>query len=579
MLDCQLFGLDAGAHHFVNVLLHIINTLLLYILLRRMTAAPWRSAAVAAFFALHPLHVESVAWVAERKDVLSACFWMLTLLAYVRYVERPNAGRYSLALGLYALGLMAKPMLVTLPFVMLLLDYWPLGRTRWVDAANRKNTPAPLRRLFWEKLPFLALAAASCLATVWAQRAEGAVMPLETVPLGARAVNAVVSYVRYLGKAFWPVDLAVFYPYRLWPMRMVVGATAALLGVTGGVIWRARREPYLVVGWLWYLGALAPVIGLVQVGSQSMADRYTYIPLIGLFIMAAWCVPSPTIGQRVARIVATAAAAMLLLVCAVLSRHQLGYWKNSETLFRHALAVTTRNNIAHGALGNVLLHQGRLADAVFEYRAALRLNPNDAGAHNNLGLALARQGKTDEAMAEYRAALQINPRYAEAHTNQGYLLAERGQTEQAIAEYMVALQIKPDDVEAHDNLGNALVRLGRTAEGMTEYEAAIRINPEFAKAHYNLANVLYGQGKLVEAIAEYTMALRIQPDFPQARYNLGNALAAQGKITEAVAEYRATLRIQPDVPGGPQQPGKPSGPSGQVGRGRRRIHRRSAAEA
>jgi tetratricopeptide (TPR) repeat protein len=525
MLDCQLFGLNAGAHHLLNVMFHIANVLLLYAVFNRMTAAPWRSALVAGLFGLHPLHVESVAWVAERKDVLSMLFWMLTIWAYVRYVERPNGARYWLSLALYALGLMAKPMAVTLPFVLLLLDYWPLGRTRWEASAVGDKAEASLRDLLKEKLPFLALSAVWCAVAYWAERGTGAVVTLEYLPMGDRVANAVVSYVRYMGKAVWPVGLAVFYPHRMWPLGTVIGAGVVLVGVSGLVVWRSGREPYFLVGWLWYVGTLVPVIGLVQVGSQSMADRYTYIPLVGLFLMVAWGVGRAGVEQRVGRATTAATAGVVLVICVVLSRHQVGYWKNSETLFRHALSVTQDNSMAHLNLGNALFALGKTEEALAEYREALRINPDYISAHNNLGLALAGLGKTEEALAEYREALRIDPNCAEAHNNLGNVLVVQGKPVEAVAHYREALRINPHYVQAHSNLGLALAGLGKTAEAIAEYREAGRINPEYAEAHYDLGVLLAAQGKTEEARAEYQEAVRWRPEWPQALRKLAWLLA------------------------------------------------------
>ena len=486
-LDCECFGRNAGGHHAVSVLLHVANTVLLFLVLRRMTGATWRSAGVAALFGVHPLHVESVAWVAERKDVLSGLFWMLALWGYVRYVERPTRGRYAMVVGWYAMGLMAKPMVVTLPFVLLLLDYWPLGRTRWRRSAVGNNAPLRFGALVREKLPFLALAAVSCGVTIWAQHSGGAISSLERLPLGARMANAVVSYARYMEKAAWPSGLAIFYPYQAWPPRVVIVAGAILVAVSGTVIWRARCQPHLAVGWFWFLGVLAPAIGLVQVGGQSMADRYTYLPLIGLFIMLCWSVPSRAMERWDLKVITCDAAAVVLAVCAVLSRGQVEYWKDSETLFRHALDVTRDNWLAH----------------------------------YNLGIALEQTGKTEEAIAHYEQALRIKPNYAEAHNNLGVMFEHQDKLPEAIAHYEQALRIKPDSGGAHNNLGVALVRLGRMQEAMEHFEQALRINPDDAKAYYNLGVVLAQAGRISEAIAHYDQALRLKPDFAEAR----NALA------------------------------------------------------
>jgi predicted negative regulator of RcsB-dependent stress response len=464
MLDCQLFGLNAGGHHLVNLLFHLVSTLLLFHILSRMTAAPWRSAFVAALFALHPLHVESVAWIAERKDVLSALFWMLTMWAYVRYAETLHASRsslgvwYGLSLFFFTLGLMAKPMLVTLPFVLLLLDYWPLGRTRWTDSVTGEKEKVTLGRLLLEKLPFFALTIVSCGLTLWAQRAGGAVESVEHLPISGRIANALVSYARYLGKAFWPDGLAVFYPFEKLPLEGIMGAGAILLGVSIWAVWNVRRKPPFVVGWLWYLGTLVPVIGLVQVGSQAMADRYSYLPLIGVFIMMAWSLPNSVMERPRLRLLVAVAAVVLLSICAVLSRRQLSYWQNSITLFEHALAVTGPNDVAHLNLGNAFLTTGRIPDAIAHYEQALRVKP--AEAHGNIGSALMRLGRVQEAIGHFEQALLAKPDYAEAHYNLGLALAQLGNLSEAIKHWEQALQIKPDYAEAHYNLGGALWQTG-----------------------------------------------------------------------------------------------------------------------
>jgi protein O-mannosyl-transferase len=511
MLDVQLYGLDAGAHHLTNLLFHIGNTLLLFGLLHRMTGALGRSAFVAGLFAVHPLHVESVAWVAERKDVLSTLFWMLTLWAYIEYVKRPDLRqssrrRYAAVLLFFALGLMAKQMLVTLPLVLLLLDFWPLGRVGigpnpaggWAPARDGWATAG---RLVWEKLPLLALAAASSIATFVIHQRGGAVIILSAIPLQLRIENALVSYVVYIGKMLWPAGLAVLYPYpqslSAWSVAV---AFVTLTGISVAVIWAAPRRPYLPVGWFWYLGTLVPVIGLIQVGDQAIADRYTYIPLIGLFIIVAWGVPDllvrwPLRMVVLPKIALPAAACLVILACAITARGQLEYWEDSTTLWTHTLAVTTRNNIAHNNLGATLADQGKTDEAIAHYSEALRIKSDYADAHNNLGVALADQGKLDEAIAHYSEALRIKPCYSDAHSNLGIALADQGNLDEAIAQFTEALRINPDSAKAHNNLGVALA----------------------------------SQGKLDEAIAQFTEALQVKPDYADARNNLELALARRGK--------------------------------------------------
>ena len=560
MLDCQLFGLNAGPHHLVNVLFHVASVLLLFHVLNRMTAAPWRSAFVAALFALHPLHVESVAWVAERKDVLSAFFWMLTMWAYVRCVETFNRQRfqperlrgkpanvfYGLALLFFALGLMAKPMVATLPFVLLLLDYWPLDRTQWTASVSGSKAKVPLSRLLKEKLPFLALTVVSCAVTFRAQRTGGAVVSLERLPIGDRVANAAVSYVWYLGKALWPSGLAVFYPYQKWPQDRVVAAVAVLAGLSGWIIWRARREPHFVVGWLWYLGTLVPVIGLVQVGIQSIADRYTYLPSIGLFIMVAWGASRGFVGQPVQKLVVAATAAMLLAVCMALSCFQIRHWRTSEALFRHALNVTANNFVAHNNLGNALLQRGNLTEAAQHFEQAVRIKPGFAEAHNNLALALEQAGNLKDAIGHFEQAVRIKPDYAEAHNNLGTALAQTGRLQEAVGQFEQALRIKPDSAEAHNNLGNALLQRSNLTEAVQHFEQAVRIKPDYAEAHNNLAIALEQAGNLKDAIGHFEQAVRIKPDYAKAHYNLALVLIRQGKVREAVRQYEQVMRIKPD---------------------------------
>ncbi len=526
-LDCECFGRNASGHHAVNVLLHVANTVLLFWVLRRMTGATWRSAWVAAVFGLHPLHVESVAWIAERKDVLSGLFWMLALWGYARYAERPTRGRYVMVLGCYAMGLMAKPMVVTLPFVLLLLDYWPLGRTRWVPAAVGHNAPLRLGELVREKVPFFALAAVSCGVTIWAQQSAGAIGSLERLPVGLRLANAVVSYVRYMGKAVWPSGLAVFYPYRVWSPAAAIVAGAILAVVSGAVIWRALREPHLAVGWFWFLGTLVPAIGLVQVGSQTMADRYMYLPLIGLAIMLCWSVPSHLLERWNLKVITGVAAAAALAVCAVLSRAQVGYWKDSETLFRHALDVTRDNWMAHYNLGNFLGQTGRMPEAIAHFEQALRIRPDYAEAHCNLGIALMQSGRVPEAIVQYQQALEIKPGDAEAHCNLGNALGRVGRVPDAIAQYQQALEIMPDFAEAHYNLGNALGRVGRVPDAIAQYQQALEIMPDFAEAHCNLGIALARVGRIPEAIGHLQQALRIRPGFAPAQNALATLQARQ----------------------------------------------------
>jgi protein O-mannosyl-transferase len=452
MLDCQFYGLQPGGHHLTSVLLHGATVVVLFLVLWRMTGLLWRSAFVAAVFAVHPLRAESVAWVAERKDVLSGLFFVLTLWAYAGYARRPfSPVRYLTVAALFALGLMAKPMLVTLPFVLLLLDYWPLGRIG--PAAGRPfSFPWPVVA---EKLPLLALTALSCAATFWAQ--GGAIATIDAIPISSRIANALVSFVAYIGSFFYPEGLAVFYPLQAGslPTGKVAASTLTLAGISAAaLVWR-RRFPYLFVGWFWYVGMLVPVIGLLQVGSQSMADRYTYLPQIGLCLSVTWGGAQLAASGRYRRRACVAVSAAVVLILMGLGWRQTSYWRNSETLWIHTLDCTADNYEAHNSLGNVLTERGQFDAAIPHYQKALEIKPNYAAAHYNLGVVLSERGQNDAAVAHYLKALEIKPNYAEAHNNLGTALAERGQIDAAIAHFQKALEINPDYAGARDNLNLA----------------------------------------------------------------------------------------------------------------------------
>jgi len=456
MLDYSLYGLNAGGYHWTNVILHILNTLLLLIVLERMTGAFWRSAFVAALFALHPLHVESVAWVAARKDVLSISFWMLAMLGYVHYVRRPGGWRYLWVVVLFTLGLMSKPMLVTLPFVLLLLDWWPLGRfgvMQPVPGGGRFRSIGIPGWLILEKVPLFALAVGVSVATVVAEQRTGALSPMTSFPLDVRVVNALVSYVLYIGKMFRPADLSVFYPHHgLWP-AWAWTSSILLLGAVSVLSFRwLRKYPYFAVGWFWYLGTLIPVIGLVQVGSHGMADRYTYVPLIGLFIVIAWGGFDIFRRFRQDRLLPGGVAVVLLIILSIQSHIQIRYWENARTLFQHAIQVTKDNYLAHNNLGAALARQGKSIEAVHQYREAIRIMPEYVEAYFNMGAALADQEKYPEAVIAYRRVLGIRPDFAEAHNNLAIALATQGDLEGAIRHFKAALTIRSDYRDARNNL-------------------------------------------------------------------------------------------------------------------------------
>ena len=568
MLDCRLFGVKPGGHHLTNVLLHALNAALVFVLLQQMTGAIWRSLFVAALFAVHPLRVESVAWVAERKDVLCGFFFLLTLWAYVRYVEKSKVQSpkskvfYGLALIFFALGLMSKPMAVTLPFVLLLLDYWPLARVRMADGGwrNQKTTipqlPDATKRseggstfsqLLFEKLPFFALAAASSIVTFMVQKQTGAVKTADTFPLGARVGNALISYCRYVGKTFWPADLAVYYPHPgHWPLEKVLLAGVFLGGISALLFMKRGRYPFLLMGWLWFAGTLAPVIGLVQVGGQAMADRYTYIPSLGLLMLTIWGAHELTSRWRHRGIGLSVAGLAAIILCCAATRQQLGYWQDSETLFRHTLEVTENNALAHNNLGLALLDKGQTSDAISQFQEAIRLNPNYADAHYNLGTALLQKGQTDEAMSEFQETIRLKPDYAHAHINLGVALLNQGRADEANRQFQEAIRLNPDFADANYNLGVTLLNQGQTDGAISQFQAAIRLKPDFAEAHINLGVALARKNQLDEAISQYQEAIRLKPDYAEAHYNFGVALARKNQIDEAISQFQEAIRLKPD---------------------------------
>jgi protein O-mannosyl-transferase len=538
MLDYQLYGPNAGGHHVTNVLLHAATAILLFLVLRQMTATLWRSAFVAAVFAIHPLGVESVAWVTERKDILSGLFFMLTLGAYTCYVR--NRGPfvwYAAALCFAALGLMSKPMLVTVPFVLLLLDYWPLQRF----------STSIVRRLLLEKIPFLLLSAVACVVTFVMQQKTGAVKSLATVTMPMRIENAFVSCARYLGKIFWPVDLAVLYPRQdQWPLLLVIFSVALLTALCVAAVALRKKFPFAFTGWFWFAGMLVPVIGLVQVGEQAMADRYVYLPQIGLYLLLAWLIADLTLRWRHRLLILGSLAAVVLAALTLRARNQTSDWQNSETLWTHTLACTSNNLVAHYNYGNALLQKGDVNDAITQYQDALNIDPHDAVARNNLGTAMLKNGQVDEAINQYREAIQNDPGYILAHINLANQLLPKGQVDEAIAQYREALKIDPDDPAALHNLGNALLQKGEVDEAIAQYQEEIKINPDYALAYYNLGNALAQKEQMDSAISQYQAALKLDPDYALAHANLGNALYQKGQVDEAISQYQQALKINPD---------------------------------
>ncbi|MDI6688467.1 MAG: tetratricopeptide repeat protein, partial [Desulfobacterales bacterium] len=489
MLDYELYGLNPMGHHWTNLQFHIANTLLLFFTFFKMTGVLWRSAFVAALFALHPLHVESVAWVAERKDVLSAFFWILTISAYLRYVEKPALIRYFMILLFFVLGLMSKPMLVTLPFVLLLLDFWPLQRLQFKDNTLLSDEEArfDLQRFFkliGEKIPFFILVAISCILTFFAQKSGGALVPLEALSLKTRIANAIVSYVSYVFQTIWPINLAVYYPHPLGtlPVWQICGAALLIVSVFFGAIYLLKQYRYVAVGLFWYFGTLIPVIGLVQVSDQAMADRYTYIPLTGLFIIVAWGLPDLLMKWHYRKIFLGISAVIILSALTVCTFFQASHWRNTITLFENAVKVTENNYKALNNLGVALIDKKKYDEALLYFIKALRINSHKSDARNNLANVLFLQGKPVEAISHYNEILKFNSRRTDARNNLANVLSAQGKLDEAVFHYKEAIKINPEYDDAHYNLANVLSVQGKLDEAVLHYKEAIKINPEYAKA-------------------------------------------------------------------------------------------------
>jgi len=567
MTDCQFFGTNAGGHHLTSLLLHVANTVLVFLLLEQMTGATWRSAFVAALFAWHPLHVESVAWVAERKDVLCAFFWLSSMMAYARYSKKADRFSYILSWLLFAAALMSKPMAVTLPFVLLLLDFWPLKRFQKFPAQNRMWTVATLAV---EKIPFFALTLVLSIVTVFTQNAGGELMPLAKLPLQTRVASSLFGYVIYLSKTFWPSKLAVFYPYfSHFPASQIIGAALLLAALTTLCILSARQRPWLLVGWFWFLGTLIPVIGLVQVGLQSVADRYTYFPSLGLFIGVVWELAKLfSSGPRKEKLLLSfGGAALAGYFCA--TAIQLVYWQNSMTLAARAMKVTSNNYVAYDSMGRALAALGQFQRAVPFCAEAVRIEPdwpqgqfslgialgdigrtNEAIEHLQIGVKLApnfpdgrfclgqmlmRCGKPDAAIDQFAEVLRLDPTYVDAQMSWGVVLATQGKIVEAIPHFTTAVRLKPNDPDMRFNLGLALLDNHQPAEAAAQFFEELRLTPNETRAHYRLAQALQQQGKSAEASLHYCEALRLTPNFPDARNQLAKLLVEHPELTNSAA--------------------------------------------
>lgn len=564
MLDCQLFGLEPGAHHMMNAVYHAINAVLLFFVLRALTGATWRSALVAGLFAWHPLNVESVAWVTERKNLLSTFFLFLTIGAYAKYVDATrtratNTKRfYGAALFLFACGLMSKPMLVTVPGLLLLLDFWPLNRVfghqmevnesgESADSSSRANVSmSRIVPLLVEKIPFLILSIISAVVTVVSHHkfeslAEG------QVSFGVRIANAFYSYARYLKKMVWPDDLAAIYPFPTsWPASRLIICVLLFLAVSALAIWWRRKRPYLLFGWLWFLVALVPVIGVVQAGAQAMADRFAYIPLIGVFLAVVWAVAELPAKFFVPKVVYAALAGVVLLACLGASRHQLPFWRDSIALFERALLIEKENPIAHYNLAYAYGLQKKNTEAKKHYAEAIRISRHYIDAHNNLAALLLSEGQEDEAIARYRDVLKSHPNHGLANFNLGIIVERQGKLEEALKYYHAAVTAQPQNIDFRLALANALGNSGRGPEAIQHIVTAVQLNPNSPEAHYNAGNAMMMTQNVPEALRYFGKALELRPAYPEAHYNFGTVLAMTGDVPKATPHFAQAVQLKPD---------------------------------
>jgi tetratricopeptide (TPR) repeat protein len=545
MLDVELFGLRPGGHHVTSVLIHAANAGLLFLALHRLTRRLLPSLVVAALFAWHPLHIESVAWVAERKDILCAFFWFLGLWCYAGYAAAPSRERFIAVAGCLALGLMSKPMILTFPFLLLLLDVWPLRRAEftgdWREFVRR------FRPLVVEKLPLFALVALAAAATYIAQRNVGAMMSETLHPLAARLANVPVAYARYLGLTVWPVDLAILYPMPpQWHAGWVAGALALLAGISWLAVSRLGREPWLAVGWFWFVGTLVPVIGLVQVGNQSIADRYTYVPLVGVFLGLVWWADAACERRAGWSRGLAVLAVVALALCAFGTHRALPHWRDGIAIFEQAVRVTRNNFVAMTNLGNNLARTGRQAEAITLYEQSLRVRPESAETHYNLALSLADTRQPQAAERHYREALRCHPGHALAHNNLANLLSDTGRVPEAVKHYEESLRLKPGNVAARFNYGITLTDAGKPVEAIAQFEAAVKRQPDFTRARLQLVSLYAALGKASEAAAHNAELLRHDPASHDGHFNAGSLASARGDWNAALAHWQEAVRLKPD---------------------------------
>ncbi len=553
MLDIQFFGMNPFGHHLTNLIFHFLNAFLLFIILKKMSGAYWKSLIVMGLFALHPMHVESVAWVSERKDVLSTFFWMLAIWIYTYYIKKPGIKQYLSVCVCFTLSLLAKPMAVTFPFVLLLIDHWPLGRCRITSARMQDSEVLqyPLHILIFEKLPFFMISAASCGITFYAQNKGGALGSFDLYPLGTRLGNAVVSYTHYIIKMIYPINFAILYPHPGMPdLHFLLISSFFIIFLVGISILTLKRFPWLFTGCFWYLGILFPVIGVVQVGAQGMADRYTYTPMIGIYILVVWSIAplfyKMKLSQKTISFVSVFLILILIIPLCIQTFRQNQYWKDSTSLFQHAINITNNNYIAHNNLANAMMQKGKIKEAVFHYSEALRIKPDYPLALGNIGLALSKLGRRNEALDFYFKALAIEPENENIFTNIGNLFSELGNIEKAIHYYKKAIFYNSETVKAHMNMGNLLMNSGKLDEAMFHYRRVLDINLDHTEmAHNQIGNLLIKIGDVDSAILNYLQALKIKPEYKDAHNNIGVAFARSGNLDKAEYHFKKALEIAP----------------------------------
>ncbi|WP_212637878.1 tetratricopeptide repeat protein [Desulfocicer vacuolatum] len=556
MIDIQIFGMNPFGHHLTNLIFHLFNSFLLFLILQRMSDFYWKSLIVMALFALHPMHVESVAWISERKDVLSTFFWMLAIWSYTYYVKKTSIKLYLPVCACFILSLLAKPMAVTFPFVLLLLDHWPLGRWKKtsVKTHNCKILQHPLHILILEKIPLFLISVTSCAITFYAQNKGGALGSFELYSLKTRVANAIISYTRYIFKMLYPFDFGILYPHPGMPqLHFLIIASLFLILMTGLSILTFRRCPWMFTGWFWYLGILFPVIGIAQVGAQGMADRYTYTPMIGIYILVVWAIEHLFYTKKLSKKTMSSLSGLLvpILVVAlsILTFHQSRYWKDSATLFQHTIDITNNNYIAHNNLANAMMKNGQIKKAIFHYSEALLIKPDYSLALGNIGIAFAKLGRTDDALKSYLKALAIDPENEEILTNMGNVFSNSENKENAIDYYEKAIFYNPDYVKAHINLGNLLMKSGDLDKAKSHYVKVLNINLDHKEiAHNQIGNLLAKTGDLDSAINHYLLALKITPDYKDAHNNIGVAFARKGNLNKAVSHFKKALGITPGDP-------------------------------